>query len=472
MVGGRQQAVPGRRRALEGERIGDGSAALDAARQCAGDGPADVAAIVAEHNVLGRDAVAGGRLDRFIQRRGRLQLQVMQVQRVGRMGDPVHRIQFAAGFAHRSQAGFAHGHLLGRSAFHQDGLDVFRRGLPATGGAQLARVRVVAPQPHQVERIGIAVGKTPGDVAVAAGDDQRRRTRQADADQAALPAVAVREAQRQPVPDIRQLQAQVHVVRDDRRAAGAAAAGQREVVAADRIGEADAGHLAHRHRIPAAPPGRRRGRQRGLCACDAGRVERRIPAAGFRQQEGALGRIEAGRQPAARQLARLLVALQIEIHRPHHQQRIGRRPAPRRAAGQHIFERVRMQRSQAVVDAGRIALDEGAFVRREALQRQFGAGAEAVQAVRAVERQGARPEQLGQLAGGAAAQQVHLEEALLAMHEAGGISQVEPAGAADGRHAVRIALDRHRRRQQGRAARAVELGQAGAQIQPGAEHSQ
>jgi hypothetical protein len=66
-----------------------------------------------------------------------------------------------------------------------------------------------------------------------------------------------------------------------------------------------------------------------------------------------------------------------------------------------------------------------------------------VQPVRAVDRQGFRTEQLGKFAGRAAAQQVHLEEAFLAVHEAGGIRQVDAAGAADGGHAVGIARDRH-----------------------------
>lgn len=177
-------------------------------------------------------------------------------------------------------------------------------------------------------------------------------------------------------------------------------------------------------------------------------------------------------QPAARQLASFLIALQIDVHGPDCQQRILGAPGLGRGAGQQVFEGARLQRLHAVVDAGHVAVDKGAFLRRQQGERLLRAGAEAVQAASAVERQRARTEELGQFAGGGAAQQVHLEVALLGMHETGGIGQVEPVASADQRHAHVVALDRDRRPQARDGALAIELGQAGAQEQPGAEDCQ
>jgi hypothetical protein len=467
-----QQAVPGGNLARLGQRERNRQPALRTARQRAGDGPADVAPRIAQHDVLGRDAVVRRRIQRPLERRSRLQLQVVQVDGARRMRRPVHGITRAARLADGAEAGLAHHHALGRLALHQDRFRMLDRRFPAARQADLAGVAGIALHADEVQRVGIAVGERPGHVAVAADDDERRRTRQADAHHALRRTSRIREAQRQPVPDVRQLQAQVHVVGHDGGARRAARSGHGVVIAADRVDETDARHLARRYRVLAAPPRWRRGRNGRGDRGNGGCIERRVPGARLRQQEGQLRRVGMAAQPVARQLARLLVALQVEVHRPHHQQRIGGRPAARRGAAQEVFEGARRQGVQPVVDAGDVAVEEGAFGRRQPLQRGLGAGAEAVQPVRAVERQRLRPEQLGQLAGGAAAQQVHLEEAFLAVHEAGRVGQVEPVGAANRRHAVGVARHRDRRRQPRRTAFAVELGQTGAQGQPRTEECQ
>src|SRR6202034_3727913 len=56
-----------------------------------------------------------------------------------------------------------------------------------------------------------------------------------------------------------------------------------------------------------------------------------------------------------------------------------------------------------------------------------------------------RTEQLRELARGEPPRQVHLEEAILRVQEAGGEGEVAAAGRRDGRHAARIARDGHRR---------------------------
>ena len=167
------------------------------------------------------------------------------------------------------------------------------------------------------------------------------------------------------------------------RAAGAAAAGDRPVVAADGVGEGSR-PAGQRRRAgtapPAAPPGGRRGRHRR--AAPARRRRRRAarpswspPAAGRPAGPASL----CSAQPAARQLARLLVALQIEVHGPHHQQRIGRLSTAAARARQRIFERARAQRIHAVVDAGGIAFEEArarpASCAARTLRRGRGSGA-------------------------------------------------------------------------------------------------
>ena len=84
----------------------------------------------------------------------------------------------------------------------------------------------------------------------------------------------------------------------------------------------------------------------------------------------------------------------------------------------------------------------------------------------------ARDEQLGQLAGADPAQQIHLEKPVLCVDETGGIGKVEPVAALQQRNAVLVARHADGSTQAGCAACAVELGQAGAQEQPGAKRRQ
>ena len=88
----------------------------------------------------------------------------------------------------------------------------------------------------------------------------------------------------------------------------------------------------------------------------------------------------------------------------------------------------------------------------------------------AVELERRLAEERGELARGAAPQQVHLEEALLRVQEAGGAGDVEAAPPAHHRHAARVALDAHRRAQARERALALDERQARAQarVQVGA----
>ena len=85
----------------------------------------------------------------------------------------------------------------------------------------------------------------------------------------------------------------------------------------------------------------------------------------------------------------------------------------------------------------------------------------------AVERQGRVAHQRRQLAGRAPPGQVHLEEAILRVDEAGGPGHVFAGNAADGGDAERVALYRYGRLQAADANGAVDLRQAGAELRPG-----
>jgi len=64
--------------------------------------------------------------------------------------------------------------------------------------------------------------------------------------------------------------------------------------------------------------------------------------------------------------------------------------------------------------------------------------------VPAIGIEGRRAEQLGQLPGSLPPQEIHLEEALLAVEPAGRPDEVEAVGCRDGRNAQIVALDLHR----------------------------
>ena len=396
------------------------------------------------------------------------------------MGDPVHGIGARAHRAQRPQCALAHHQRVGGSALDEDGLGALREPLPAGGATHAATVGGVKLHLDQVKKVAVGIGITPGHVAIAAHGEHRWRPRQRQADQAARLAGVVAVLHRQPVPGGRQLQSQVHVVGDDGAAAGAARAGQRPVVAADGVGVGVAAsrwrqrrrrQRARRRRWrwqrPCAPPGWRRGRQRRRREVDRLGIERGVEGAGDRQQKGALGGVAVLGDPAARQFARFLHALQIDVHGPRHQHAIGRLPRPRRARRQHVFERLGAQRVQAVVDAVDVTVEKAAVSGRHARQQRLRACAKAVQPVAAIARQRLCTEQLGELAGARAAHQVHLEEAFLGVDEAGGIGEVDAIGCRQQRHATGIARHRDDAGQPSHLAHAVELGQAGPQHPPG-----
>ena len=490
IVGRGQHPVPGRHtatlqqreagvaRGRTGRRGGGCGCCWRAARQRSGDGPADMAAVIAGDEILRRQADGGGNCQRLFDRVGRLQLALPQVERLRVLGDPVHGVGAPVHAAQGAERSLAHRQVFVRAALDHDGFRVLGHGLPAGRRAHPARIVRIGRHFDQVDEVAVGIGVSPCHVAVAAHRDHRRRTGQGQAGHAARAAGGVVILHRQPVPGGRQLQAQVHVVGNDGAAVAAAGAGHHPVVAADGVAEIDACQRRRQRRgarrgcgaLP--PPGRRGRRDRGCRQRHRLGVERRVESTGLRQQEAALGGVAVIGDPAARQLASLLHRLQIEVHGPCHQQRIGGAPGARPGTGQHVFERPRTQRSDAVVDAGDIAVEKTAFLRWQLRQHRLGARPKPVQPVRAVERQRLGAEQLGQLAGARAPHQVHLKKALLSMDKAGGVGQVDAVGRRQQRHPARVARHRDDAGQSGVAAHPVQLRQAAPQIQPSDRHHQ
>ena len=129
----------------------------------------------------------------------------------------------------------------------------------------------------------------------------------------------------------------------------------------------------------------------------------------------------------------------------------------------------RLQRLEPGVDAGGIALEQRPVGLGHRRQGRPGAGAEAVQTPLAIDRHQRPAEQRRQLAGAGAAQQVHLEEALLRVQVAGGPGDVGAVAAADRGHAVRVARHADRPAQPDGFEAAVERRQARAHEEPAAD---
>ena len=408
---------------------------------------------------------------RFGRGRRALELERHEVDGARVVRDPVHRVAPAAALPDRTERGLLDRQHLVVAAGDGDALldrahqapFVAARAAHRRRQPVAARVLRIELELEQVEVGAVAVGEAPGDLAVAAGD-QRRRAGQRHADQPAQRRAGALELDRGAIPDVRQAQRQVHVVGDDRRAALAAPAGDDPVVAADRGVVADVLEQRHLGLRRLAEPGRRLRRQRRGRGVDRRCIERRVVAARGRQQEGELlgGRALVA-QPAAREHPVQLLFLQVEVHRPDDQQRVLRHPGPRRRPQHAVLERPRRQAGEAGVDARGIALEQHPVGLGQGGQGDAGAGAEAVDAALAVDRQQRLAEQRREVAGAGAAQQVHLEEALLRMDEAGGEGDVAAVAAADRRHALGVARHRDRAAQAGGGDLAVERRQAGAE---------
>ena len=188
--------------------------------------------------------------------------------------------------------------------------------------------------------------------------------------------------------------------------------------------------------------------------------QRRIPAVAGREYEPTEFLRDFVEKRGVSRLPAGVVVSQIEKHRQVAEHDVLRQPRFRCGAKQQIFERMHGQRLDAGIDALCVRFKHGSFARSGPIDDRAGGRAQSVQAPLPVETGRSRSEQLRQFAGGGASQQIHLEEAFLAVNETGGPGDVDPVGAANGGHAVAIALYGHRPREAGHADFAVQYCQA------------
>ncbi|HKY31966.1 MAG TPA: hypothetical protein VJV23_05470 [Candidatus Polarisedimenticolia bacterium] len=134
--------------------------------------------------------------------------------------------------------------------------------------------------------------------------------------------------------------------------------------------------------------------------------------------------------------------MQRQEHRQRHQQAVLGPPRGGLGAQQEVLEGPALEPGQPRVDPGGVGLQDGALAPGRVLH---GAGrhlSEQMLACLPVPVESRRAEQLGQLPGRLAPQEVHLEEPVLGMSEAGDTRGILPRGGLDGGDAQPVARQR------------------------------
>jgi hypothetical protein len=202
------------------------------------------------------------------------------------------------------------------------------------------------------------------------------------------------------------------------------------------------------------------------------RIERRVPvpAAGIEPREARIADALAKQRAVE---ARIDAAgLQHPVHLAHHQQGIDRLPRLGPVAQQQVLPGARAELGEPGVDAVRIGLQQGPVGRGQRGEAGGEPRAQAMDAARLVALQRGGAEQRGKLARGGTPGEIHLEEALLRVHEAEAAGHVRPGGALQDDGAERVAAQGHRRPEAGHADRAVQGGHAAMHGEEGAGDQQ
>jgi len=113
-----------------------------------------------------------------------------------------------------------------------------------------------------------------------------------------------------------------------------------------------------------------------------------------------------------------------------------------------------------VVHPAYVRIEDGTLARFHDRERSFRDGTEAVESGLAIHLDRHAPEELRELAGGATPQQVHLEEAILCVHEPERACHVGTRLSGEGGDAELVAVDRDPRLQPRHGRRALDLRQA------------
>ena len=411
------------------------------------DGPADVALLVADHHVLVGNAHGGGERERLGDRGGALERHETQVgrRRVLRQpgAEPTAVLRLIGAQQHARGRGL-HLHHDRRLTVHPDLLAHHRQRHRARGRRQLVLPHRGARHAADIQPGAVTVGEAPGDVSVRPGD-QQRRSGQRDAVQVEGLCGAGGDPQAGVIPQRRDPQPEVHVVGDERGAGRGQAARHRPAVAArGRLARDAPGHgrrsaaVAHIQHLC----GRHRSLRRAHRALR--RRHGRIPAGSGRVQEAeaalparaALRASEPRVDLLAQDLAPQAVRLQIPPHGVLDEDRVLRAPRERGCAQHPVLPRASGKVCESGVHAARVGLEQRALGGGCLREHLAGDRAKPEQAGPAVLLEGRAAEQLRQLPGGEPPREVHLEIAVLRVHETGGVREVGAVGGLDGGHAA------------------------------------
>ena len=152
--------------------------------------------------------------------------------------------------------------------------------------------------------------------------------------------------------------------------------------------------------------------------------------------------------------------MQVAVHGEGAQHRVLLAPRDRLGAQGEVLEGRGGESGEAGVHPCRVGGQDRPLVGVERLHGTAGDEAGPDEPCLPVHLEGGPAEQRGELAGGAAPQEVHLEEAVLRVEKAGRPRHVGAAAPAHDRDAVRVPLDPHRRGEPVEHALALELGEA------------
>ena len=197
------------------------------ARHTAQQGPRDASAGIADDHVLPRNSDARSHRQHIIDAARALEIEQPEIGRFGPGGKP------------RGLQALTAGHILGivLTVEHDAGADVpiddfdGRLAFDGDGLAAHAELGARTLAPARVGEISIAVGESPGHLAVGTRGDCRRSGKRDAGD---VDGGIARDAQARRVPHGRNAEIEMHVIGDERYAGARVHAGHRPVVAAGR----------------------------------------------------------------------------------------------------------------------------------------------------------------------------------------------------------------------------------------------
>ena len=133
--------------------------------------------------------------------------------------------------------------------------------------------------------------------------------------------------------------------------------------------------------------------------------------------------------------------IKVDVHRENHQHGVFCPPGLGFGSQNEILERPRAQRREPGIDPFRVGFDDRPFLVCRGLEYRPGAAAETVESKALVHIHGDTTNQLRQLTGSLAPNQVHLEEAVLCVCKTRRKRKVAASARRDDRDAVGIAAN-------------------------------